>query len=390
MIDATMMTERLALRLAIFFATGLTAASCLADDATRSAPRVEMRGVWLQPYAVTDDVRDQTIDKVMRAHFNTVFLRAPSIVSAHGVNHGTGNERDFRATLDALAKRGVSVHAWITNKTRDGGDQVDFTHAEERARQARWAVDVMSRYPKLDGVHFDYIRYTDWANPDAKKIDAITETLRLTREMLRRHHPGSRLTAAVFPAKYSYLGGAWRGEKITWDGDVPAWFQRWYALHDGGPYATDPLTLHRAGRFAEYKPKHRYGPTFFHVQQDPPRWLALGVVDAVMPMQYSSEAATFETDVRCWSAMIRPPRSVYMGLGWLTERGQPEWRRDAPALVRHIAFARAHGVTGFSVFTLSVPKTDDEPLIKALSGPGGPFAAPAVSPLRRSFAGRKN
>ena len=146
---------------------------------TVTAQAEEMRGVWLQSYAITEAARPATLEKIDKLAINTVFLRTPTL----GENKGWGNVDDFTATLSELNKRGVSVHAWITNKLRRGDAQqakaqADFTDPQERAAQAAWAVMILDKWPALSGVHLDYIRYSKWAAPDVKKMGAVTQTVR--------------------------------------------------------------------------------------------------------------------------------------------------------------------------------------------------------------------
>lgn len=230
----------------------------------------DVRGVWLQPYAITEKTRVATLDEVRRLQLNTVYLRTPTINAQGDTHHGSGNVADFTAALKQLRQSNVTVHAWITNKMRMGKDQVDFTSEQERTKQAQWAVAILDRWKGLAGVHLDYIRYSKWDRPNAKKMNGVTATVRSIRTAMRKSHPGKQLTAAVFTADFSYLGGRWgAGGSPQWDGDVPAWFQQWQKTNANNVYLTRPAALHRKGEFKEFGAKHLYGPTFFHMQQDP-------------------------------------------------------------------------------------------------------------------------
>ncbi|MBI1371330.1 MAG: hypothetical protein GC159_01020 [Phycisphaera sp.] len=343
----------------------LSAERACAEAGPTSTP--EVRGVWVNYYAITPDRAAGTLRSVVDAKCNAVFLRAPTIHNRYGDNHGKSDAQQFAAFVDAATARGLAVHAWITNKMRAGDTQVDFTDANERAAQAQWAVDLLTRYPKLAGVHLDYIRYSEWGNPDAAKMGAVTATVRAIREAIRKEHPGKMLTAAVFTADPSYVGGTWGGV-TKWEGDLPQWYRAWHARDAHNHYVTEPKARHDDGRFKDYDPVHLYGPVFFHMQQDPVMWIVDDLVDGVFVMQYTSNRPRFEAEVLAWRAMLgeRADR-VWMGLGWLTEDGQPDWRRDAAALAHHIAYGRAHGVTGYCVFTLGVEGIDDGPVVETLA-----------------------
>ncbi len=344
----------------------------------------EMRGVWINPQAWTQTQRAQTFAHVKAAGLNTVFLRAPSLKNKHGLNHGLGAPDDFKTALALAKANGLAVHAWLTNKQRTGADQVDFTDPNEQRAQTAWAVDMLKTYRQLDGIHFDYIRYTTWAPPNAAKISAIEKTIAQTKIALQTTHPGAHLTAAVFIAKYSYLGAAGPNQQAQWSGDVPPWYQHWHQRHPNNYFVNQPVLDHAAGRFKEHQPHWRYGPTFFHYQQNPPHWLERNAIDGIMPMRYTADTTAWTLEAETWKAMTGQHFSkVHMGLGWLTEKGRPDWKRDPKAIVQHIRNGRRIGVNGFCLFALGVDKIDDRPIVQALGGPTGPFGQPARSPLHR-------
>lgn len=354
--------------------------------AAEPAETPELRGVWLQPYAMTAETLPASLDKIKQLRLNTVFIRTPPIETPTVTHHGRADRADFEAAVKALTDRGISVHAWITNKWRAGNDQADFTDPAERAHQAAWAVAILKRYPTLDGVHLDYIRYTKWGPPVAAKMNVVTQTVADIRTAMRKHDPRAKLTAAVFTADYSYVGGTWNpAGKPAWDGDVPQWYRDWYLKHPDNLFIKRPTAQHAAGKFKDFHAKHLYGPTFFHLQQDPVTWLKRDLLDAVLVMQYTADRDRWQTEARAWRALVGDERiaRVHLGLGWLTERGHQDWKRDAPAMADHVRYARTQKIGGTSIFTLGVANTDDTPLIKALAGDDGPFAKPAVSPLRK-------
>ncbi|MDH3583907.1 MAG: hypothetical protein OER86_06805, partial [Phycisphaerae bacterium] len=363
----------------------VTAAILLCLTAATADAAISMRGVWINHYAIRPQVRPRTLEHVVQAGFNTVFLRAPTIENRHGRNVGASDPADFIAFLKLANQRGLPVHGWITNKMRSGKPQADFTDPKEQRAQADWASDLLTRYPRLSGVHLDYIRYSKWEKPDAERIAAVTATVADIRRTLRQHHRGAFLTAAVFPAHYSYLGGRWGpNKKAQWEGDVPAWYRSWFVNTADNFYIHQPTTDAAAKRFPEHNPVHLYGPSFFHYQQDPVAWLRADLVDGVMPMQYAADDWIWQAEVNAWKQIApRHVQRVYPGLGWLEEKGQPRWRRDADALLRHVRFAEKHRLRGVCLFTLGVDGVDDGPLVRALSDDGGPFATGLRSPLRR-------
>jgi uncharacterized lipoprotein YddW (UPF0748 family) len=381
--------RRLLLRLTLCGFLGLLA---VATPPSVSAAESEMRGVWLNPPAFAIAHRDKTLKNIIAGGFNTIFTRAPSIKTNFGKNTGAGDPQNFSHWLDRCKQKGLAVHAWVTNKQRTGAQQVDFTDKTEQRAQAAWAAALLKAYPKLDGIHFDYIRYGQWKAPNEKQMAGIRTTLALTRKAMTDQAPGTWFTAAVFTAQYSYLGGAGTKDSVNWQTDTPDWYRKWYATHPENYFAVQPEKDRLAGLRKDLKPNFRYGPNFMHYQQDPPRWLHEGLIDAVMPMRYTSELAPWQQEAAVWKSLTGPKANrIYMGLGWLTEKGHPDWHRNPQALVAHIRYGRKLGYKGFCLFALGVTGVDDGPMIKALgqgkgegSKPDGPFAKPAASPLIRS------
>lgn len=372
-------------RAASVMAIALMIAFVAAPSVSGAEPKpLPIRGVWLQPYAIANRHRAATLDKVKRLHLNTIYLRTPTIEAEGVKHHGQGDLANFEATLKALRKQGVAVHAWITNKMRAGGEQVDFTDVNERKLQAQWAIAILDRWPALAGVHLDYIRYSKWDKPDARRMDAVTATVRGIREAINKKYSGKQLTGAVFTADFSYLGGRWgRGGARQWDGDVPAWFQQWHHQSRGNVYTTRPALLHKQGKFNDFGLKHLYGPVFFHMQQDPVTWLKEDLLDSIQVMQYSADRERWRIEAETWKAFMtsigKDAKRVHLGLGWLTEKGQPDWRRDAAAMADHVKVAKKVGLGGVSIFTLGVEGIDDEPLVRALR--------PAMMPATASQSG---
>lgn len=341
----------------------------------------ELRGGWLMANTfATPEARAATIDKFKKAHLNTAFPTAPPLNG----NYGESEPAAFAALLDDAKAAGLQVHVWVQNYKRLGGETnpVDFRNAAEREAQKQWALDLLQAYPKLDGVHFDYIRYSTWEDSDASKINAIQETLRLTREALKTQHPGKPLTCAVFRA----AAVTYRGQDGNWKGDVPQWYRDWYAADPDNYYAvqarTDP-TL---------SPNWLLGPSFQSYQQDPASWVKAGVTDALMSMQYTAADQTWQQEVQLWKSfhahLGASQDAIYMGLGWMpASQWWPDSGFDPAALVRFIKYGRSQGIKGYVIFRLGQSGVDDTPLINALSvdGPDNGYAAPwktdVASPL---------
>lgn len=349
---------------------------------TSTAGGTEVRAVWLNPWAFNSPwTRSATLDKIRRARLNTVFLQTPPVAGNFGISWGGATPGNYAAFLKELKAAGISAHGWIINRERLGeGGQAPFTVPSEQQAQRDWALAVLDAYPELDGVHFDYIRYMEWGPYDPAKADGITETVRLAHEAIRATHPGRFLTAAVFTAASANYLGDRSGGRLSWSGAEPAWFPGWMNAHPANWYVAQVKADTRL------RPNWILGPSFLKYQQQPVVWLESGFIDAVCPMQYTGDEATWKAEVELWKSFRGgAPAGVVMGLGWLKDTEHPDWDLKPAPLVRFIRYGRAHGLKGFSVFSLGVPGVDDEPLIRALGEPcaanGGrpPFAQPARS-----------
>jgi uncharacterized lipoprotein YddW (UPF0748 family) len=174
--------------------------------------------------------------------------------------------------------------------------------------------ELLSRY-RVDGVHFDFIRYPNRA------YDYSPDALRAFRARLM----GSDLLAAP------------RREPEAW------------SLH---------LRLALTGlarRLAAAARKARPGTIISAAVvpdlttaleqkfQDWPTWLASGVLDGVCPMSYSPEERIFERQVRDARALAGPGNHLWPGIG--------AYRLTTEEIAARIQAARALGADGFVLFS---------------------------------------
>lgn len=334
----------------------------------------ELRGAWLDSDTFTTPaLRESILRKLRRAHLNTAFVTVPPLNG----NYGTVDGAAFGAMVADLKAAGIAAHAWFPcYKRRGEGAPADFADAAERAAQRQWVLDMLAAYPQLDGVHFDYIRYSVWEANAAAKLQGVQETVRIAKQAIAPRP----LTCAVFQA----YAVTYRGWSPTWEGDVPPWYRDWYAANPDNHY--------RQKAVASGNPSHLYGPSHFSYQQDPTTFLKSGLADACASMQYTAVDAVWQQEVAIWKSFLgNDVDKLWMGLGWMAP---VQWFEDsafdAPALVRLVKHGRAQGIRGFVIFRLGQPGVDDGPLIDALSAEvftqdvasplGPPSPAPATSP----------
>jgi hypothetical protein len=343
----------------------------------------ELRGVWLNPYAFDDANREETLRKITAANLNTIFAASPYING----NYGETDPKDYYELIRSARSLGLSVHGWICNHRRLGrGNGIDFTNPQEQKAQVKWALDLLDKYPELDGVHFDYIRYKEWSRCDAAKISGINATIRQVYEAIKSKYPDKFLTATSFVAASASYNGRRSNGRLLWEGEVPQWFRDWHSTNPNNWYSM------RHVRYSRLKKEWLLGPSHFNYQQDPVTWIKEGILDGVMPMQYSSNRRTWHSEVDLWKCFMNGNlERVYIGLGWLVEKGHTDWRYDPAALIRHIKYGRSQGLRGFVIYQFGfnqLPKNvDDWDIVNALSidswinGNDAPFKYPALSPL---------
>ena len=306
--------------------------------------RCEVRGVWLNAQAFSSEQgRQDTLKKIDGANLNTLFLLAPPVQGYPGWS----TQEAFSAMLKESESRGLSVHGWIPNGFRIPGG-TDFTLSHEQIEQTQWAMAMLEKYPALDGVHFDYIRFTKWEDVDRQKMDSVSTVVRIAFQAIHHRYPRKFLTAAVINATPN------RAQSGKESG--PEWFVAWMKVNPGNRYASpfpggDPSV-----------------PEGFKYQQDAIGWLRGGYIDAIMPMEYTTGDHRWQENAKSWlSFRYGEPCGVYLGLGWLTEKGKPDWGYDASGIVRKIKYGRNLGLRGFVIFELSAFRDIDHVLIDALS-----------------------
>lgn len=315
----------------------------------------ETRGTWMWASSIdTPEKRDHVLDLIKRANLNTVFLSIPPIEGNYG--HGDGDV--FKDFIKRAVQQGLGVHAWFTNARRPGGgQQADYRTPAEQKAQTDWVDAVMDKYGKyLAGAHLDYIRFTSGEDVNIDgKMDGVTATIRSIRNMLDKKYPGKYLTATCLrlaPSPEERNTGV-----PTWEEDVPQWFRDWYAANPGSIYhGTDFV----------------YVPMHMKYQQNPVGWLKEGLVDAVMPMQYSILDDEWNQSVDLYKSFNtfagNNPALIYMGLGWIPKTSPDSHKGyDAAGVARKIKYGRSIGMKGFVIFILANRDHDDTPLIEMLT-----------------------
>jgi hypothetical protein len=345
----------------------------------------ELRGNWVNSDAiVTLQQRQELIQKMGRARLNTVFLKVPTI----GKNHGEGEMEPFFDFLHDCKAAGFVVFGWIANQERTlPTGPVDLRLPEEQTAQAKWVEDILINFPCLDGIALDYVGYSTLEQPDLAKQEGASLTVKAIRAVTDKARV--ELLTTSFPAATV----TYRGVEPNWQGEVPKWFQEWYAYNSsnyykleaskGGTGLVDRVNLKGSS------PNYLLGPSFMSYQQDPTTWMGNGFIDYLVPMQYTSDPAVMRNEIDIWASFTqwagRPMSVVSLGLGWFDELNSfPDSKLDAAAIVEHIAYGRSKGVGGYTIFQLGHPGIDDTPLINALTVPNNNNAGTPPNPTNAS------
>ena len=350
----------------------------------------ELRGAWVtawNPGFFTPAEADATIKAAKDANLNALFVQVRKAADAYYNSTLEPHAADFAPDFDPLAyiidkaqAEGIQVHAWLNvyrvwkdeempsdpnhlvnrhpdwlNKTASGavraseGIYVDPGVPEARDHFASVVAEVASRYD-VDGIHLDYIRYPgrEWGYSDAAlsryyaqagsttrpkpddpkwlrwRRDQVTEMVKMVRERVRAAKPNVRLSAAT----------------IAW-GDRPASF-----------YASSP---------------------YAKVCQDWRSWLANGLLDANVPMNYKVETSSNAArEFRNWLSGFEKwsaGKPVYVGIA--------VYSNEVADTVKQIEAVRKARHDGFVLFSFN-QSARRAALVNALKK--GPCSASAPVP----------
>ena len=214
------------------------------------------------------------------------------------------------ACLAAAKGSGVRVHAWVICfsatrsspetiadfrrrgwmlKSRDGADSeyLDPSNPAVRRRILSAIAEIQSKY-RVDGVHLDFVR---WYERAAKPADAVATVTRFVAEARLKVRRPAWLTTAVL-GKY--------------------------------PACVDS------------------------VGQDWPGWIDSGIVDYVVPMDYTEDMAKFEQFVDQHAESKARARKTIVGIGVTAN----ESRLTLPEVINQMRVARRRDVAGFALFDL--------------------------------------
>ena len=239
------------------------------------------------------------------AHYPTQCLPASNICRTRG---------DQLAQCLAAAKgTGIRVHAWVLcfNGTRSAGGQMNvFTKNGWRLKNRKGVLteyldpskpalqayvlaaveDVARRYP-VAGVHLDFVRWYEGAHKPPNAANVIAGFVSAARRRVKSVRPGAWLTAAVLAS---------------------------------------------------------YPSCVTSVGQDWEKWIATGIIDYIVPMNYVEDNAKYASLVARQGRTPVQARKVISGLGVTAN----ESRLGPVKVIDQINLARRMGLAGVAFFDL--------------------------------------
>lgn len=308
------------------------------------ASAIEPRASDLASQPLAFDPLDEAIDAAhaagMRVH---AWVNVNLVASAHDLPDDRGHvayrHPDWlmvpRAIVQELA--GVEGHSpayagkisrWVRAQSNVEGLYLSPVLPEAAAYSESIVAEVARRYP-LDGVHLDYIRYPG-ADFDYSRY-AVAEF---------RNEMKAELPAATRAA----LDAQAETDPFAWPDGLP---ERWSQFRRARLTA---LAMRLRTAVKNARPSAivtaavtpDFADAFSQRLQDWRTWLENGILDAVCPMAYTTDAGAFAQQISSARAMAGE-RGVWAGIG--------AWRLTPTETVRHIALARKAGATGLVLFS---------------------------------------
>jgi uncharacterized lipoprotein YddW (UPF0748 family) len=327
------------------------------------AQRDEFRGVWEHTgLGLYPGDWERTCRELATNHLNALFVNLLSGGVAHYPNPVLPSSTSFRrygdqlaAALKAAHAHGLQVHCWaicwnpgnapdeFMAKLKKAGrlqqtaagkvmPWLSPSHPDNVALLLKAYEDLARRYP-VDGLHLDYVRYSD------RSVDFSPATRRAF-EQWRGRGP-----VADWP-RCAVLGGALATEFEHFRVETITTFVREVSRR---VRAVRPGIKISAAVYAAYPECVR------SVGQDWAAWLKNGYVDFVCPMNYTENTPLFLTRAAAHLALPGAAGRVYEGLGIASLESQ--LRPDQA--VEQIVGLRKLGVPGFVLFDLSRPLRDE-------------------------------
>ena len=361
--------------------------------AQNAQPTPEIRGIWVHTYS--PQPWDVVMKKIADAGLNCVFVRVargvnalyPSKIlpmdgwAADAWKNGKGKD-ELKTMIEAAHRNGLEFHAWKVNFNASAGMRAGVgpaafyqkMKADDRLmrdvngvqttalnpgdpRNRQLEVDVMKELVDnydVDGVHFDYIRYTEIGGDGKENYDFDYGPISRFEFEKARGMKVANWPVDVFSGHLKAEYEDWERENIN---DV---VKRVYANTKASkPRVQVSAAVWRANR------KYRAG-----LKQDWMRWARENWLDFVVPMDYSADNARFESDMKEQIPNVAGHIPFAAGIGnYLI--------KDPQDVVKQIEIARTNGADGYVLFAYN-----DDNIDAVLAAVKTANAVPAVPSYR--------
>jgi uncharacterized lipoprotein YddW (UPF0748 family) len=361
----------------------------------------EYRAFWADAFHAgfrTPGEVDRMLDDLVTAKANAVFIEARHrgavyyLRSKEPPTEDAGYQPGFDAleyTIEKARDRGIEVHLWspvtpLWDPTRPpprdprhlwhvhgpaapGNDlwmtataagkvsnSIDLGHPAAAKYVADVFIDALREY-ELDGIHLDYIRY-----PEDDRYGWNPATVARFNRLHGRD--GS-------PAESDPAWGDFRRKQVT--DFVRQVYLRAYEMRPPAKVSASVITWGNGpASDADFRTRDAYA----RVYQDWPSWLAEGIIDFAMPMNYVANARyssyldrwlEFEKD-RQFGRAVMPGLGIYLnpipdGLSQIDRALAPSQAGNAPAGVALYSYASTNTLTN------NVPATPNAQFYRALA-----------------------
>ena len=281
------------------------------------------------------------------AHYPSKLLPASNTLRLYGDQIAAG--------LAAAKARHMQYHVWMVLGKLDGAPP-DFVermkkegrlqmtdtgvtrpwlsphHPANRALILATVEELARQYPRLDGIHLDYIRL-----PDSLSCYSVATRQRFETETRRpcAAWPGDVKSGGKRNAEFRQ----WRTADITrLVAEIRATLRKTHPQIQLSA-AVYGIAAARGGNIAQYWPD----------------WLRAGTVDFLVPMNYTESSAEFANLVRTQVAYPGAKGRIIPGIGVAAD----ESRLDPAQVARQIVLARQAGCPGYVLFALSGTLRDE-------------------------------
>lgn len=344
------------MRLAVVIAAALAAFASFAIEPKAG----EIRGVWDHfGRGLYEGDWPRTIAKLKAAGITDVYVNIAGPGFAHYASNVLPRSKLFGRSGDQLAAcisaahgSGIRVHAWVMCfsagrapealrteyaargwclKSAQGSDSylLDPSNPEVRETVLSAISEIAIRYA-VSGIHLDYVRWRDF--------------------------PSTRNTPAAMARFAKERPGAEES-----DADLFDWRAR--VIGSFVAEARRRTLAARPGATITAAVYGKYPSCVDAVGQDWLSWLETGVVDYVLPMDYTESFERFAEWTGEQARTRRQAMRTIAGIGVTAS----ESKLDAAAVVRQIGITRDVGLAGFALFDLD--ETLEKEILPALAGP---------------------